>query len=137
MTPPADLPAWAAVAVGILVLLGTAITALGSVGLLRFATFYERVHAPTLGTTLGAALVLAASTLFFSAMEARPVIHEVLIGAFITVTTPVTLILLVRATLFRDRFECDNGGRPPKLADEADDSHSSPDAGDDVPSARG
>ncbi|MFM9859120.1 monovalent cation/H(+) antiporter subunit G [Pseudoxanthobacter sp. M-2] len=132
MTPLADLPAWAAVAVGILVLLGTAITALGSVGLLRFATFYERVHAPTLGTTAGTGLVLAASMVFFTALGARPVIHEILIAAFITVTTPVTLILLVRATLFRDRFESDNGVRSPRLANEAEENVSSAEAGDDV-----
>jgi multicomponent K+:H+ antiporter subunit G len=136
MTVPADLPAWAAVSIGILVLLGTSITALGSIGLLRFATFYERVHAPTLGTTLGTGLVLAASMVFFTVVEARPVIHEILIAAFITVTTPVTLILLVRATLFRDRFESDNGGRPPKLANEAEGNVSGPEAGDDIPPPR-
>jgi multicomponent K+:H+ antiporter subunit G len=31
------------------------------------------------------------------------VIHEVLIAVFMTVTTPVTLMLLVRAAFFRDR----------------------------------
>ena len=31
--------------------------------------------------------------------------REVLIGLFLTITTPVTLILLARAALFRDRTE--------------------------------
>ena len=31
--------------------------------------------------------------------------REILIGLFLTVTTPVTLILLARAALFRDRTE--------------------------------
>ena len=31
--------------------------------------------------------------------------HEILIGIFVTVTTPVTLMLLARATLHRDRAE--------------------------------
>ena len=30
-------------------------------------------------------------------------LHEVLIGFFVTVTTPVTLMLLGRAALYRDR----------------------------------
>ena len=30
-------------------------------------------------------------------------LHEVLIGFFVTVTTPVTLMLLARAALYRDR----------------------------------
>lgn len=31
--------------------------------------------------------------------------HEILIGAFITATTPVALMLLARAALYRDRTE--------------------------------
>jgi multicomponent K+:H+ antiporter subunit G len=33
------------------------------------------------------------------------VLHEILIGVFAILTTPVTLILLVRAALYRDRVE--------------------------------
>jgi multicomponent K+:H+ antiporter subunit G len=40
--------------------------------------------------------------LFFSVAQSRPVVHEVLIAIFVTVTTPVTLMLLVRAALSRD-----------------------------------
>jgi multicomponent K+:H+ antiporter subunit G len=32
-------------------------------------------------------------------------VHEVLIGIFMTATTPVTLTLLARAALYRDRSE--------------------------------
>ena len=32
-------------------------------------------------------------------------LHEVLIALFVTVTTPVTLMLLARAALYRDRSE--------------------------------
>jgi multicomponent K+:H+ antiporter subunit G len=32
-------------------------------------------------------------------------VHEILIGIFITITTPVTLMLLSRAALYRDRIE--------------------------------
>jgi multicomponent K+:H+ antiporter subunit G len=35
----------------------------------------------------------------------RPVLHEVLVFVFILVTTPVTLVLLARATIYRDRSE--------------------------------
>lgn len=100
-----DLPMWAAILVGLLVLLGAAITLTGTLGLLRLKTFYERVHAPTLGTTLGTGCILVASMLCFSVLQSRPVIHEVLIAVFVTVTTPVTLMLLARAALYRDRTE--------------------------------
>ena len=39
----------------------------------------------------------------FSATEGRPVLHELLIGLFVTVTTPVTLMLLGRAALYREK----------------------------------
>lgn len=37
--------------------------------------------------------------------ESRPVVHEILIGVFTFITTPVTYMLLVRAALHRDRSE--------------------------------
>src|SRR3546814_15191244 len=46
-----DLPALAALVVAILILTGAPITPIGSLGLLRLKTFYERVHAQTLGRT--------------------------------------------------------------------------------------
>jgi multicomponent K+:H+ antiporter subunit G len=71
----------------------------------RLDSFYKRVHSPTLGTTWGTGGILLASMLFFSVIESRPVLHELLIAVFVTVTTPVTLMLLARAALFRDRTE--------------------------------
>ena len=102
MSHAAELPAWAALVTAVLTVLGAALALIGSLGLLRFGSFYERVHAPTLGTTLGTAFVLTASMIFFSALESRPVMHELLIGAFMIVTTPVTFMLLVRAAVHRD-----------------------------------
>ena len=43
--------------------------------------------------------------LLFSALESRPVLHEIVIAVFMVVTTPVTYMLLVRAALHRDRTE--------------------------------
>lgn len=105
MTPVAELPTWATLLTSVLVLLGAAFALTGSLGLLRLGSFYDRVHAPTLGTTLGTGCVLIASMVFFSVLQARPVVHELLIAIFLTLTTPVTLMLLVRAALFRDRSE--------------------------------
>ena len=69
---------------------------------MRLPTFYERIHAPTLGTSWGTAGIVLASMIVFSVTEARPVLHEVLIGFFVSVTTPVTLMLLGRAAVYRD-----------------------------------
>lgn len=100
-----ELPLWASISVVVLAVAGSALSLLGCIGLARFRSFYERVHAPTLGATLGMVLVLAASVLFFTVTERRFMPRELLIGLFLTVTTPVTLILLARAALFRDRNE--------------------------------
>ena len=84
-----------------LVLAGALVAFIGSVGLVRLPTFFERVHAPTMGTTLGLALVLAGSMVHFSALESRPVLHELLIGLFMVLATPATYMLLGRAALQR------------------------------------
>ena len=101
----AEIPTWAVFVVVGLALAGSALSLLGAVGLTRLKTFYERVHAPTLGATLGMAMILAASVVWFTTVEGRFMPREILIGLFLTVTTPVTLILLARAALFRDRTE--------------------------------
>lgn len=107
MTDLSTLPDWAAIVVSVLLLAGALITLIGTVGLVRLSTFYQRIHAPTLGTSMGAALVLLASSLYFSIVQGRPVFHEALVLVFIVVTTPVTLMLLARAALYRDRAEGD------------------------------
>jgi multicomponent K+:H+ antiporter subunit G len=109
MSHAAALSPLLSVLVALLVVLGAALAFIGSLGLLRLGTFYERVHPPTMGSTLGAGSVLIASMLLFSALESRLVLHEILIAFFIIVTTPVTYMLLVRAAMHRDRAE----GRDP------------------------
>src|SRR5689334_21327009 len=98
----AQLPPAVAVLVAVLVVAGAAFALIGSIGLLRLSTFYERIHPPTMGTTLGLGLVLLASMLLFSALELRPVVHEIVIAVFVVLTTPVTYMLLVRAARQRD-----------------------------------
>lgn len=105
MSGAASLPLWAQLLVAFFLLLGSGLTLLGAIGVLQFKSFYERVHAPTLGTTWGAGGVLIASIITFSVLQSRPVLHEILISIFVVVTTPVTLMLLARAALYRDRSE--------------------------------
>lgn len=100
-----DLPPWAALIVGLLILAGASFTLIGSLGLLRMKTFYQRLHPPTMGSTLGLALIVGASIVCFSVLRSRLSVHELLIGIFVTLTTPVTFMLLARAALYRDRSE--------------------------------
>ena len=105
MNDAGSIPVLAALLTAALLVAGAAITLIGTLGLLKFQSFYQRVHAPTLGTTLGTACISLASMIYFSALGSRIVVHEILIVLFVTVTTPITLIILVRAAVFRDETE--------------------------------
>ena len=54
----AVLPLWLEIIVAVLVLSGAALALLGSTGLLRLPTFFERVHAPAIIATLGCWLIM-------------------------------------------------------------------------------
>ncbi len=103
MTHASEIPDWAALLTAFLIVLGAGLALIGSLGLLRLKSFYDRIHAPTLGTTLGIGSILLASMLFHSLLQTRLVVHEVLITVLMVITTPITLMLLARAALYRDR----------------------------------
>ena len=103
MNQAPDLPLWAAILVGLFVLGGATFTLIGSIGLLRFKNCYERVHPPTLGTTMGAMLIILGSVICYSVLQTRLLLHELLIAGFVALTTPVSLMLLARAAIYRDR----------------------------------
>jgi multicomponent K+:H+ antiporter subunit G len=105
MNGAAEIHPFVVILTGGLLIGGAGVTLVGTLGLLRLSSFFERAHAPTLGTTLGTTCVAMASIVYFSALGTRPVLHELLIVLFVTLTTPITLMILVRAALFRERSE--------------------------------
>ncbi len=145
MTGVDGLPAWAILLVAALLVLGSSLTLLGTVGLLRLKSFYDRIHAPTLGTSWGTAAILLASLLSWFWGPDRIVVHELVIGICVMVTTPVTLMLLVRAALHRDRvegrpgptFAADLAGSGQGRSSEAEHASAAPAAGDATPPAAG
>ena len=102
MSAHADLPAWAALLVSLLLLLGGAITLIGALGLVRLKNFYQRIHGPAIMIMLGAGGILGASMLYFTLRQDRLVVHELLITAFIFMTAPVVAMLIMRAAVYRD-----------------------------------
>jgi len=112
------LPLWAAIVIALFLLIGSILTLLGTIGLIYLKSFYDRLHAPTLGTSWGTAGIIVASMLLFTMTGDRPILHEFLIGAFVMITTPVTLLLLGRAALHRDRVE--NSAELPDVAKSGD-----------------
>lgn len=116
MNAVTELSLLGTVLVSAFLLVGAAFTLIGAVGLVGLRTFYMRLHAPTLGTTFGTVFIAVASMLYFSLVGGRLAVHELLIIALVTVTTPVSLIVLVRATLLRESLERDRAGAPPDSA---------------------
>lgn len=112
MTSLDALPLWLAVPVALLLVTGATLTLLGALGLVRLQSFYERIHAPTLGTSWGTASILLASLLSYSWLQDRVILHEIVIGLFVMITTPVTLMVLGAAALKRDRDEKDGAILP-------------------------
>ena len=99
MSGVAELPGWAAVPVALLLLLGAGLGLTGSIGLLRLRSFYERVHAPTLATTLGIGCILLASILHRSIHGSGLHPREILITVFLFITAPISAHLMAKAAL--------------------------------------
>ncbi len=97
-----NLPDWAAILVGILLLLGGSIVVVGTLGLMRLPNFYQRIHGPAITITLGAGCILIASMIYFTVLNSRIVIHEIIITFFLLLSAPVVSMLLMRAAVYRD-----------------------------------
>ena len=96
---------WTDLLASFLLITGSVLTLIGSAGLLRLPDLFARIHAPTLGNTLGLGCVLLSSMLIASTQADRLILQEVLITLFVVATSPVTAILLMRAGIYRRRTD--------------------------------
>jgi multicomponent K+:H+ antiporter subunit G len=96
-----ELPVWAALPAGVLLIVGGVVVLIGSLGLLRLPDFFSRMHPPTMGMTLGAGCILIASMLVSTALLGRPVVHE------------ISAMILTRAALHRMRRKEEKRGSVP------------------------
>ena len=110
----AALPLWAEITIAALVLAGATIALLGSWGLLRLKTYFERVHAPSIIATMGCWCIMLGTIVYFSLQGQGLALHALLIALFVAITVPVTNIFLMRAALFRARRE--GNDVPPSLS---------------------
>lgn len=100
------------VLVALLLVLSGLFTLVAAVGLVRFQTFFQRMHPPALAFSFAAWCVTLASILYFSARHERLMLHAWLIIIFLSITVPVTSILLARTELFRRRMSALQHGGP-------------------------
>lgn len=89
--------------VALLLLASGGVALVAALGLCRLPDFFQRMHAPALASTLGAWLVSFASIVFFSSRGNGLALHVWLIIIVLSITAPVTTIVLARAALFRRR----------------------------------
>ncbi|MBK1689669.1 monovalent cation/H(+) antiporter subunit G [Rubrivivax gelatinosus] len=107
---------WTELLVAVLLLASGGVVLTAALGLWRLPDFFARMHAPALASTLAAWLVAAATILHFSTREGELSLHVWLAVALLSITAPVTTIVLARAALFRRRHAGDE--LPPPLAGE-------------------
>lgn len=105
---------WVDVLTAAFVVIGAFAALIGSFGLLRMKTFFQRVHPPGLVATVGTWGVTLATMIQSSFVTARPYLHALLIPVFIALTAPVTTTLLTRAALFRARQRGASDVPPPR-----------------------
>lgn len=109
-------PLWVDALTAALVVVGAVTALVGSFGLLRATTFFQRVHPPSLVATLATWAVTLATVVQASFVTARPYLHAVLIPGFVALTAPITTVLLTRAALFRARQRGSSDVPPPPAA---------------------
>ena len=114
-TSAALLPLWLEIVVAVLILAGALVALLGSAGLLRLRSFFERAHAPAIIATLGCWCIVYGTVLYFSLTGEGLAVHVLLIALFVAVTVPITTIFLMRAALFRERMT-GRGTVPPTVS---------------------
>jgi len=106
------IPLWIAIPAALLLVASGLLALCGAAGLLRFSHFYPRVHAPTLGNTMGIGCVLFCIVLIVSWLERTLVIHVLVISLLLILVSPVTAILLMKAALRRDARKVIENGMP-------------------------
>lgn len=108
------VPFWVeAVVAGLLVTSGVFVV-VSATGFLRLRDFFLRMHPASLAYTFGSWCVALAGIIYFSAIERRPVLHPWLIIILLSISVPVTTLLLARVALFRRRA-AGEPGTPPSL----------------------
>lgn len=98
-----EVPFWVEAVVAALLVMSGVFVLISAIGFLRLSDFFLRMHPPALAYTFGSWCVTLAGCLYFSMAESRVVLHPLLIIILLSMTVPVTTLLLARVALFRRR----------------------------------
>jgi multicomponent K+:H+ antiporter subunit G len=94
---------WVEAIVALLLVSSGVFVLISAIGFLRLPDFFLRMHPPALAYTFGSWCVTLAGSIYISAAESRIALHPWLIIILLSMTVPVTTLLLARVALFRRR----------------------------------
>ena len=97
------VPFWVEAVVAVLLMLSGVFVVISALGFWRLQDFFLRMHPPALAYTFASWCVTLAGILYFSMLKGHPVLHPWLIIILLSITVPVTTVLLARVALFRRR----------------------------------
>lgn len=109
------IPLWAEIIVALLLLASAVFTLVSAWGVVRLKNFFERLHPPALVVTWGAWCVSFAAMLYFSLQHERLELRAWILIILLSITVPITTVLLSRAALFRGRRGPWSAQLPPPL----------------------
>lgn len=99
-----DVFFWVEVVVAFLLVVSGVVVVISALGFLCMRDFFMRMHPPALAYTVGTWSAALACSLYFSVLESRPVLFPLLIIGLLSITVPVTTVLLARVSIFRLRL---------------------------------
>ncbi len=105
-------PAWVEFFVAALLVVAGLLSVVAALGLVRLRSFFQRMHPPALASTCATWAVAVASTVFFSELDGDLRLQAWLIPMLLSITSPVTAVLLARTALFRARQHGDEVPEP-------------------------
>ena len=109
----ADIPLWVEALVALLLVLSGVFVLISALGFVHLRDFFLRMHPPALAYTFGSWCVTLAAILYFSMLGAKAALYPSLVIIMLSITVPVTTLLLARVALFRRRTAGVEGTPPP------------------------
>lgn len=111
----AAIPLWAEIIVALLLLISAVFVLASAWGIVRMDNYFLRMHPPALVYTGATWSVCLASVLYFSLQTHSLHLRAWLLMILLSITVPITTVLLSRAALFRARTQGQRDTVPPPL----------------------
>lgn len=96
------LSPWIVIPASALIVISGLLVLTASIGMVRVSSFLPRTHTQAIIYSTALWSLLLASLLLTFSLKDRTFLHEILIGIFIFITSPISTILLVRSFVLRE-----------------------------------